>query len=197
MCNIDQYAILWSLINYMPYYDPLLDLAAYIQNLAFPMQTLGGINNMQMLDFAAGEGMPQEPNDKSQSSLISSDANPASNDSKKNKGKEHDSLLENHPHKITYHLNKKTNRKLKRMVCTFENCGKVFEKKWNFKDHIRMHNGETPYSCNECGKSFTQRGNLVKHERQHRFKSLKSRKIHQCKVCSKAFTEKYNLKVRD
>lgn len=104
-------------------------------------------------------------------------------------------LLQNHPYEIKYILNKKTNRKLKRMVCKYDGCDKVFEKKWNFKDHIRMHMGETPYRCRECNKSFTQRGNLVKHERQHTFKNLKARKIHKCNICTKAFTEKYNLKV--
>ena len=73
---------------------------------------------------------------------------------------------------------------------------RFLKNKWNFKDHIRMHNGETPYKCIECNKSFTQKGNLVKHERQHKFKSLKSRKIHKCSICTKCFTEKYNLKVR-
>lgn len=109
--------------------------------------------------------------------------------------KEDNNLLEVHPYEIKYILNKKTNRKLKRMVCKVPGCDKIFEKKWNFKDHIRMHMGLTPYICKECGKSFTQRGNLVKHERQHKFKSLKARKVHKCSVCSKCFTEKYNLKV--
>jgi hypothetical protein len=108
-----------------------------------------------------------------------------------------DNLLENHPYEIKYILNKKTNRKLKRMVCMYEGCGKHFEKKWNFKDHIRMHKGDTPYQCSHCDKSFTQRGNLVKHERQHKFVSLKARKVHKCLICTKSFTEKYNLKVRN
>ena len=108
---------------------------------------------------------------------------------------EDDDILKSHPFEIIYILNKKTNRKLKRMVCKLNGCNKIFEKKWNFKDHIRMHNGQTPYQCPECNKSFTQKGNLVKHERQHVFKSLKSRKIHKCSVCDKCFTEKYNLKV--
>ena len=56
-------------------------------------------------------------------------------------------LLEEHPYEIKFIMNKETNRKLKRMVCKFDNCNKVFEKKWNFKDHIRMHRGDTPYQC--------------------------------------------------
>jgi len=90
-----------------------------------------------------------------------------------------DYLLDDHPHSIQYFTNPKTGRKVKKLVCMMEGCSKVFEKKWNFKDHIRMHRGEKPYRCNMCEKAFTQKGNLAKHKRQHEFSDLKSRKIHQ------------------
>jgi hypothetical protein len=110
--------------------------------------------------------------------------------------KDDEFLLDVHPNEVRYITNPKTGRKVKKIVCMAKGCNKAFDKKWNFKDHIRMHMGEKPYQCNRCDKSFTQKGNLAKHMRQHEFKDLKTRKVHQCEVCMKKFTEKYNLKVR-
>ena len=104
-------------------------------------------------------------------------------------------LLDLHPHEARYFTNPKTGRQVKKLVCLIPGCGKIFEKKWNFKDHIRMHMGEKPYKCSQCPKSFTQKGNLAKHMRQHEYDNLKSRKVHHCTICNKKFTEKYNLKV--
>lgn len=110
--------------------------------------------------------------------------------------KDDEFLLDVHPNEVKYITNPKTGRKVKKIVCMVPGWGKAFDKKWNFKDHIRMHMGEKPYQCERCDKSFTQKGNLAKHMRQHEFKDLKTRKVHQCKVWMKKFTEKYNLKVR-
>ena len=109
--------------------------------------------------------------------------------------KDDEYLLDIHPNEAKYFTNPRTGRKVKKLVCKVPGWGKVFEKKWNFKDHIRMHMGDKPYKCTMCDKSFTQKGNLIKHNRQHQFWDLKSRKVHQCRVCLKKFTEKYNLKV--
>lgn len=109
--------------------------------------------------------------------------------------KDDEYLLDIHPNEAKYFTNPKTGRKVKKLVCKVPGWGKVFEKKWNFKDHIRMHMGEKPYKCDLCDKAFTQKGNLAKHKRQHQFSDLKARKVHQCEICFKKFTEKYNLKV--
>lgn len=122
-----------------------------------------------------------------------------SKDSSLNKSdhrKDDEFLLDVHPNEVKYITNPKTGRNVKKIVCMVPGWGKAFDKKWNFKDHIRMHMGEKPYQCERCDKSFTQKGNLAKHMRQHEFKDLKTRKVHQCEVCMKKFTEKYNLKVR-
>ncbi|CAI2387792.1 unnamed protein product [Moneuplotes crassus] len=114
------------------------------------------------------------------------------NFNKHRKGDEY--LLKVHPNEVKFITNPKTGRKVKKIFCKAPGCSRSFDKKWNFKDHIRMHMGEKPYKCNKCDKAFTQKGNLAKHLRQHQFKDLKSRKVHQCPICFKKFTEKYNLK---
>lgn len=100
-----------------------------------------------------------------------------------------------HPYQNIYVTNPKTGRQVKKILCKHPGCNKTFEKKWNFKDHIRMHRGDRPYKCPHCVKTFTQKGNLDKHMKQHEFSDLKSRKIHKCHICHKRFTEKYNLNV--
>jgi hypothetical protein len=75
--------------------------------------------------------------------------------------------LESYKYVTLYKHNKRTNRTVRYFVCQYTGCDKKFNKSWNFIDHMRMHNGEKPYSCNECGKEFTQKGNFNKHCRIH------------------------------
>ncbi|CAI2385118.1 unnamed protein product [Moneuplotes crassus] len=115
-------------------------------------------------------------------------------DSPLNIREEDEYLMDLHPHTNEFVTNPSTGRLVKKIVCMHPGCGKKFDKKWNFKDHIRMHMGDRPYKCAHCPKTFTQKGNLDKHMKQHEFKDLQSRKIHECHICHKRFTEKYNLK---
>lgn len=167
------------------------------KDFAFPQALYStGFNSTGMqLAQSWAQFLPSPPQNASTPALPGCKRQGQKKAKKSDEAKADEDLFDGHPHEIIYTINKKTNRRLKRIKCTFEGCGKVFEKKWNFKDHIRMHRGDTPYKWDECGKCFTQRGNLVKHMRQHEFKNLKSRKIHKCQFCDKAFTEKYNLKV--
>ena len=81
-------------------------------------------------------------------------------------------------------------------VCKFEDCNKEFKKVWNMVDHMRMHEGIKPFTCQICKTSFTQKGNLKKHIFiQHSNKSLRDRKKFKCNLCGKGYTEKYNLMV--
>ena len=75
--------------------------------------------------------------------------------------------LESYKYVTLYKHNKRTNRTVRYFVCQYPNCDKKFNKSWNFIDHMRMHNGEKPYTCGHCGKQFTQKGNFNKHCRIH------------------------------
>ena len=48
-----------------------------------------------------------------------------------------------------------------------EICGHSFSKLCNLKSHIRVHNGERPYSCDLCSKAFTNYWDLRRHCRTH------------------------------
>ncbi|NWW24923.1 ZN652 protein, partial [Falcunculus frontatus] len=46
-------------------------------------------------------------------------------------------------------------------------CGKDFNMKQYFDEHMKTHTGEKPYICEICGKSFTSRPNMKRHRRTH------------------------------
>ena len=70
--------------------------------------------------------------------------------------------------KIVKIANEGTKRHRTKFVCTFEECGKIWENKWSFLDHNRHHTGDKPYVCKVCSKRFTQRGNLKQHIMIHK-----------------------------
>jgi len=47
--------------------------------------------------------------------------------------------------------------------CRYPNCGSVFKKSCNLRDHFRKHTGMRPFKCPFCHKTFTQSGNLGRH----------------------------------
>lgn len=42
-----------------------------------------------------------------------------------------------------------------------------FTQSCTLKDHLRTHNGETPFLCSECGKVFNNGSNLRQHLMRH------------------------------
>ena len=51
------------------------------------------------------------------------------------------------------------------LACDF--CNKTFDRKDAYKDHLRSHTGEKPFTCGVCGKSFSRSFVMRKHEKIH------------------------------
>ncbi|KFO71332.1 Zinc finger protein 652, partial [Cuculus canorus] len=61
-------------------------------------------------------------------------------------------------------------------------CGKDFNMKQYFDEHMKTHTGEKPFICEICGKSFTSRPNMKRHRRTHT-----GEKPYPCDVCGQRF----------
>ena len=67
-------------------------------------------------------------------------------------------------------------------------CGKCFQKKGNFKKHIRDHSHECSFTCTTCQKSFKNRSDLSRHMVMHSEETP-----FKCSSCGRQFKRKRNL----
>ncbi|CAH1953562.1 unnamed protein product [Acanthoscelides obtectus] len=81
-----------------------------------------------------------------------------------------------------HNMNGKPEVKKKKVDLKCGYCEKVFLTRHNYRLHIMVHTGETPFKCQYCDKKVASLSRLVTHERTHT-----GEKPFICSVCGKAF----------
>eukprot|EP00088_Acartia_fossae_P018088 TRINITY_DN20399_c0_g1_i3.p1 TRINITY_DN20399_c0_g1~~TRINITY_DN20399_c0_g1_i3.p1 ORF type:complete len:1235 (+),score=303.28 TRINITY_DN20399_c0_g1_i3:275-3706(+) len=72
-----------------------------------------------------------------------------------------------------------------KMMCTYPNCSKTFDKSNLLKRHLKVHTGEWRYVCDVCKKNFESNSKLEDHYRRHT-----GERPFQCHVCGSKFRYK-------
>ncbi len=70
-------------------------------------------------------------------------------------------------------------------------CEKRFSNSWTLKRHMRVHQGDMPYSCPVCGKGFMDNWNLQNHVNVTHNK----KKDFKCPLCNAAYGYKRPLQL--
>ncbi|XP_036414894.1 zinc finger protein 667-like [Colossoma macropomum] len=68
-------------------------------------------------------------------------------------------------HRVTWKNHMLVHQKIRPFRCKF--CSKGFNQKGHLKEHERIHTGEKPFGCSICGKRFTQFNHVRAHIRNH------------------------------
>ena len=98
-------------------------------------------------------------------------------------------------HHNTLHIGRKKQKHgVKHFKCDV--CEKFLRSKWHLANHIRIHTGDKPYSCEICGKSFTEKNSLKRHQLTYnhgRHKQKHGMQQFNCDVCQNTFGSKRHL----
>jgi hypothetical protein len=81
-----------------------------------------------------------------------------------------------------------TGKQRRTHVCLF--CGKVYNRKYGLKIHLRTHTGYKPLKCKVCSRPFSDPSNLNKHVRLH---SQGDTSPYRCPYCGKILVRKRDL----
>ncbi|XP_014226069.1 uncharacterized protein LOC106651891 [Trichogramma pretiosum] len=66
-------------------------------------------------------------------------------------------------------------------------CDKMFKNTSTLKQHLRIHEDQRPYKCNECGVGFNRRDGLRLHMRVHQKSNSRGLRECICQVCGEKF----------
>ncbi len=97
--------------------------------------------------------------------------------------------LTKRPEKLSTHDQVGKKSKDKKIICSYPECGKKFEKDISRRLHERsIHLNEKPFQCQLCLKCFSQKSDLKKHIYIH-----EKIKPFLCLTCDRPFSQSSNL----